>query len=160
MSSPRPETGRTPVLVGLGIVVAEPQMLGYNPGVGNRVLMTRRRGESVYGGWWEFPGGKVEPGESVDACVARELEEEIGVRVEVLGPLPGFGRVVHEYEHALVHLEPRVCRLLPDSPRPADLLVAEHKWCSAEDLGALHILPANGGIVLAVAAMLANSLSQ
>jgi len=50
---------------------------------GDRVLACRRRPDRSAGGKWEFPGGKVEPGESPQAALVREIDEELGVRVEV-----------------------------------------------------------------------------
>lgn len=46
------------------------------------ILMHQRRFGSVHGGLWEFPGGKVEPGESPESALSRELEEELGIRID------------------------------------------------------------------------------
>jgi 8-oxo-dGTP diphosphatase len=51
------------------------------------VLIARRRPERSHGGLWEFPGGKLEPGESAADCLVRELAEELGLLVEVGGYL-------------------------------------------------------------------------
>jgi 8-oxo-dGTP diphosphatase len=53
------------------------------------VLAARRRGPSELAGAWEFPGGKVEPGESDEAAVVREVQEELGIVVEVLERIDG-----------------------------------------------------------------------
>ena len=50
---------------------------------GERVLACRRREHLMAGGRWEFPGGKLEAGESPDVALAREIEEELGVEIEV-----------------------------------------------------------------------------
>ncbi|GAA5192282.1 (deoxy)nucleoside triphosphate pyrophosphohydrolase [Ferrimonas gelatinilytica] len=50
-----------------------------------RVLIARRHPDAAQGGWWEFPGGKIEPTESPEAALARELEEELSVQLRV-GP--------------------------------------------------------------------------
>lgn len=50
-----------------------------------RVLVTRRRPDAFLGGLLEFPGGKIEPGETPEACAVREAEEELGVRVRLTG---------------------------------------------------------------------------
>ncbi|MDE2405456.1 MAG: (deoxy)nucleoside triphosphate pyrophosphohydrolase [Sphingomonadales bacterium] len=48
-----------------------------------RILLQKRRAGSVHGGLWEFPGGKIEPGESAEAAVIREISEELGVELAV-----------------------------------------------------------------------------
>lgn len=48
-----------------------------------QILIDRRRQEGLLGGLWEFPGGKLEPGETVEACIQREIREELGIEIEV-----------------------------------------------------------------------------
>lgn len=102
---------------------------------------------TVYGGYWELPGGKAEPGEGLDACVERELSEEVGVSIVVIGTLP---TVEHTYAHGRVRLHPRVCRLRADSPSPRNLGVAEHRWVSVGELGAYRFPEANEAIIAAL----------
>ncbi len=64
-------------------------------------LLAQRPAGKAYAGYWEFPGGKVEPGESLDAAVKREIREELGI--EVLRAEPWLTRT-HVYEHASVRL--------------------------------------------------------
>jgi 8-oxo-dGTP diphosphatase len=64
-------------------------------------LLTSRPTGKVYAGYWEFPGGKVEPGETVEAALRRELIEEIGL---VIGPVQSWRTQVVDYPHALVRL--------------------------------------------------------
>ena len=64
-------------------------------------LLTSRPAGKVYQGYWEFPGGKVEPGESVEQALRRELREEIGLTIGVVHPWK-IERV--DYPHALVRL--------------------------------------------------------
>ena len=84
------------------------------------------------GGLWEFPGGKVEPGEAPECALIRELEEELGVRVEIAGALQP---VVWQYERGTIRLLPYRCRLVEGEPR-----AIEHErvtWCAPEDFGTL-----------------------
>jgi len=66
-----------------------------------RYLVTQRRATAVLPNMWEFPGGRVEPGESDAAALAREIDERLGVQVEV-GQMISF--VSHPYEHYTVDL--------------------------------------------------------
>jgi 8-oxo-dGTP diphosphatase len=66
-----------------------------------RFLLTSRPAGKVYAGWWEFPGGKVEAGESVEAALRRELHEELGIRIGVAEP---WNVTRMDYAHARVRL--------------------------------------------------------
>ncbi len=68
----------------------------------DKLLISQRAKQSHQGGLWEFPGGKLEPGESVQAALARELEEELGIRIQQSMPLI---RVYHEYPDKRVLLD-------------------------------------------------------
>jgi len=72
-----------------------------------RILVARRREEGLLGGLWEFPGGKIEPGERSDEAVRRELLEEAGIEVEV-GEKVAVVR--HRYSHFSVRLHAHLCR--------------------------------------------------
>ncbi len=78
------------------------------------VLIQRRPEDGLLGGLWEFPGGKREPGESLEAACARELHEELGVRVSV-GPC--LARVRHAYTHFRVTLYAFPCTVQEGKPR-------------------------------------------
>jgi 8-oxo-dGTP diphosphatase len=64
-------------------------------------LLTSRPDGKVYSGYWEFPGGKVEPGESIEQALARELHEELGLDI---GPVIRWREQMVDYPHALVRL--------------------------------------------------------
>ena len=64
-------------------------------------LLTSRPPGKVYEGYWEFPGGKLEPGESVEAALRRELQEEVGVTIGAVHP---WKIEMVDYPHALVRL--------------------------------------------------------
>jgi 8-oxo-dGTP diphosphatase len=66
-----------------------------------RYLLTSRPSGKAYSGYWEFPGGKLEPGETVDEALRRELQEEIGVTI---GPVSVWRTSLVDYPHALVRL--------------------------------------------------------
>lgn len=67
----------------------------------DRFLITSRPSGKVYAGHWEFPGGKIEAGESVEAALRRELHEELGITI---GAVQAWKTTLHDYEHALVRL--------------------------------------------------------
>ena len=64
-------------------------------------LLTSRPADKVYAGYWEFPGGKFEPGESVQQALQRELHEELGLHIEQIEP---WLQELVDYPHALVRL--------------------------------------------------------
>ena len=65
------------------------------------LLLTSRPSGKVRAGWWEFPGGKLEAGESVEQALRRELQEELGI---VIGSAQVWKVTEHDYPHALVRL--------------------------------------------------------
>jgi 8-oxo-dGTP diphosphatase len=66
-----------------------------------RFLLTSRPAGKVYAGYWEFPGGKLEAGESVEQALARELHEELGISIEGAQP---WQQLLMDYPHARVRL--------------------------------------------------------
>lgn len=84
---------------------------------GGKLLITQRHAKSHLGGLWEFPGGKREPGETFEECLAREIREELGVDIAV-GAL--FEEITHDYPEKSVHLKFFACTLLAGEPRPLD----------------------------------------
>lgn len=94
-----------------------------------KLLITQRHAEAHLGGLWEFPGGKREPGETFQACLVRELREELGVEVAA-GDL--FDSVTHAYPEKTVRLEFFLCRLVAGEPKP--LGCAALRWVHRADL--------------------------
>jgi A/G-specific adenine glycosylase len=94
-----------------------------------RVLLAQRPAGKLLGGLWEFPGGKVEPGEAADAALRRELREELAVEVEVIDHV---GSYRHAYTHLQVTLHAFECRLRRGRPR-----AIEHpalRWVTVREL--------------------------
>lgn len=81
------------------------------------VLIGRRPEGKLLGGLWEFPGGKQDPGESIEACLRREIEEELGV-VVLVGVL--FGIFPHAYTHFKVNVHAYRCEILSGEPQALD----------------------------------------
>jgi A/G-specific adenine glycosylase len=94
------------------------------------VLLARRPSEGLLGGMWEFPGGKVEAGESLEDCLKREMREELGVQVRVG---QAFGVYRHAYTHFRITLHAFRCELVEGRPRP--LQAAGLAWVAPADLG-------------------------
>jgi 8-oxo-dGTP diphosphatase len=90
------DAGRVPVEVAVGVLVERDAT-----GREGRFLLTSRPEGKVYAGYWEFPGGKVEAGETVAQALARELREEIGIRIGAVHP---WQVLVMDYPHARVRL--------------------------------------------------------
>lgn len=131
--------------VGLGLVVRS----GEEPA---RVLITRRRADTVYAGYWEFPGGKVEPGESPKDCAEREVREEVGLTVRATHQL---AIVEHTYEHGRVRLNAWVCHEVQAGGEAKPLEVADCCWCTLDEIPWDEFLPANSAIVRELAVYLA-----
>ena len=82
---------RTPVDVAVGVLIDAQ----------GRFLLTSRPVGKVYAGHWEFPGGKVEPGETVEQALRRDLHEELGITI---GPVEPWQVELMDYPHARVRL--------------------------------------------------------
>ncbi|SRR6266403_2905488 len=96
-----------------------------------KILITRRHADTHLGGLWEFPGGKREPNETFEECLARELREELGIEVTV-GEL--VETLTHEYPEKTVRLKFFRCQWEQNEARP--LGCSDFKWIVQEDLTA------------------------
>lgn len=87
------------------------------------LLLAQRPAGKPWAGWWELPGGKIEPGETVLAALARELQEELGIQVTQATPWVNY---THEYQQATVHLA--FCRVTDWIGDPTGLEEQELAW--------------------------------
>ena len=110
-----------------------------------RVLISQRPHNAVLGGFWEFPGGKIQPGETPQQAVQRELAEELGIQVAVEQPILS---VEHDYDHGRVQLQAFYCRVVAGQPQALE--VAAWRWVDADDLPRYDFPPANGPLIAAV----------
>ena len=105
---------------------------------GNRYLVRRRPAGTVYAGYWEFPGGKCEPGEDPAAATERECREEIGLRV-LVGALRRT--ISYRYAHGLVELFFFNCRTEDAGAEPPGC--TGFCWVPADELRTLQFPEAN-----------------
>ena len=103
-----------------------------------KYLITQRRETAVLPLLWEFPGGRVEPGESDEAALARELDERLGAKVEV-GTLISYRR--HPYERYTVDLYLYECRLL--SPELTCKATKQFLWVPSDGFDDYEFTPAD-----------------
>lgn len=106
------------------------------------ILLTRRPDGTRHAGLWEFPGGKLDPSESPQEGLRREIREELGIEV-LVGEV--FDVVYHRYDWGAVLLLAYHCQQLSGEIR--NLEVAEHRWVAPAELGAYPILPADVPLV-------------
>jgi len=110
-----------------------------------RVLIAQRPPGKHLAGGWEFPGGKLEPGEARAAGLARELKEELGIAIRTPRPLI---RVRHTYPYGEVLIDMWVVSRYDGEPRGLDGQAL--RWLSQDELEEAELLPADGPIVRAL----------
>lgn len=116
-TSAKPATGN-PIEVSAGLI--------FRHGL---LLITQRHSDAHLGGLWEFPGGKIDHGESAEECLKRELMEELGIEVEVKELIEA---ITHEYPEKTVRLKFFRCVWLRNEPRA--LGCADFAWVGREQL--------------------------
>jgi 8-oxo-dGTP diphosphatase len=119
-----------------------------------RVLVSRRRVDQAMPNMWEFPGGKIEMGESPHAALVREAREELGCEIEV----DRIDDVVfHDYPAFDLYMLVYRCRIVTGVPRAVD--VAEIAWVEPAELLRLELLPADFPLASRLAAEAAGDRS-
>lgn len=109
-----------------------------------RVLLAERPEGKIFAGYWEFPGGKIEIGETPEAALVRELDEELGVDTKdsCLAPL---GFVSHPYDTHHMVLLLYVCRKWSGRPQPKE--GGQLKWVAPARLRDFEMPPANKELI-------------
>ncbi len=113
-----------------------------------KILLTRRPLDKKMGGFWEFPGGKIEPGETPQDALQRELQEELDIEIEV-GPL--LANVLHNYEWGAVAIHAFWCHW--SGGQISHLEVIDHSWVTPAELPDYDILPADAPLISKLQAM-------
>ncbi len=104
----------------------------------NKVLLNKRKKNTTLSGYWEFPGGKIKPNETLNQALSRELFEELGIEIGNTDPL---GSIEYQYsEHDVVLLP---FRIIDYKGTPRGLEGQELMWCPLNRLQNVNILPAN-----------------
>ena len=122
-------------VIGVGVVLNQ----------AGEVLIDQRLNEGLLGGMWEFPGGKQEPGEAIEATIARELMEELAIEVSVDQELIC---VDHAYSHKKLRFVVHLCTWRSGEPQP--LASQQVRWVRPQDLGAYPFPAANARIIAAL----------
>lgn len=94
-----------------------------------KILITQRRNNVHLARLWEFPGGKVEAGEALEAALQREIREELGIKIRVDGD---FFTIDHDYPAKSVRLHFFNCTMVEGEAQPLD--VADMRWVEPQDL--------------------------
>ena len=110
--------------------------------VKDRKILATQRGYGDYKGWWEFPGGKIEPGEYPEAALIRELKEELDAAVSID---QYFGEVEYDYPKFHLFMRCYLCSLLDE-----EFTLLEHssaKWLGRDDIYSVKWLGADLPII-------------
>jgi mutator protein MutT len=105
---------------------------------GNQILICQRKDDDTFGGFWEFPGGKRERGETLEIALARELMEEVAIKANVVRKLTA---IEHNYAHGQILLHPFLCDHIEGDPQPIEC--QRLQWIEAAALTQYQFPPAN-----------------
>ncbi len=107
-----------------------------------KLLIAQRKPDDHLGGYWEFPGGKVEPRETIEDCLIREVEEELGVRIK---PEYLLKKAEHAYPECSLILHFYVCRFESGEPSKKDC--HDFRWIHPEELPDFLFPPADADMI-------------
>lgn len=110
---------------------------------GSKILAVQRGPESSHAWKWEFPGGKVYPQETAEQCIVREIEEELGIGIEILAPLLS---VEFDYGKGGICLKPFVCKAIS-----GEMILTEHtalQWFLLDQWAEIDWLEADRVLIL------------
>ncbi len=125
-------TASPPIQVAIGLIF---------DGRWERLLIAQRT-RAPLRGYWEFPGGKCQPGESAPAALHREVAEEVGLTVEIVRSLPG---IVHRYRHGAVEIFPFICQEISGEARGREGQAI--CWAAPGELARYDFPEANAGLL-------------
>jgi 8-oxo-dGTP diphosphatase len=116
-----------------------------------RVVLQQRAPDRAMAGLWEFPGGKVEEGETPETALVREIEEELGVKLDPEALVPaGFASAPLGERHMILLLY--LCRRWSGEPKPLD--AAALRWASTAEMRDLPMPPADAPLIPLLEALL------
>ncbi|ACU04618.1 (deoxy)nucleoside triphosphate pyrophosphohydrolase [Pedobacter heparinus] len=104
----------------------------------NKVLIARRAAHKHLAGYWEFPGGKIEPREEPEACLVRELAEELMIIIQVKHHIMDH---IHNYGNFTITLKAYSCTFVS-----GEIILTDHDevlWVNVDDLPSYHLAPAD-----------------
>ena len=110
-----------------------------------QILIDRRLNKGLMGGLWEFPGGKLEEGETIEECIKREIKEELDIEINVGNHLITIN---HDYTKFKVSLIVYLCTHLKGIPQAIEC--SEIKWVNVDELNNFTFPEANIGIINAL----------
>ena len=116
------------------------------------ILIDQRLPTGVMANLWEFPGGKIEAGETPTDCIVREIKEELGVAVKVDRHLID---ITHNYSEFIVTLGVYLCHIIDGVPQPLEC--AQIRWVTVEQLPEFEFPEANQAIIEALAQLFTTS---
>ena len=110
-----------------------------------QILLSRRHQSAHQGGLWEFPGGKLEPEETIENCISRELKEELAISVKVGEELI---TIDHAYSHKKLRFVVHLCNWISGDPKP--LASQQVRWVELKKLFDYPFPAANSQIIHAL----------